>query len=555
MPGIESGPVAPAVSEREGEGRKPKPSFPPRVPCHLPERRTTMVTAFWLRAAAASAAHLRGTSEAGCSAAQRTLTAGRSGAAKVDSEREIKTKMHQLYKRVHPDLFQAYPKAKEANEKSFKLLQQFISDSGSSPAAGGRRSNNRGSVQFNFYLKSSSGAENVVVDEASTSESLQKIDVELHPPRYSTGWLGSENGKINPKLTPALNKLLKACGLDTIEVDETDAYDDAYAQDEPSFSSSPFWGPEGHSQLREFLPFAVDRLHNRRSPRSTSGQHLDMVRSTLRLFKGLTTSCAKDLPEEHKSASLNTLVKVLDADASINLTGLKMVLDQRFKVSPMGAIHVNAAALTSRNDWSTYLSSTEDLALARERSAFVDGIRLYEDQIAAELGIASLHCSCRVLEKGEACKHLLEEVLERARSGDHAKGGFLSSNKVVVDEAKTFSIDKNDGTIRVPLCTGAGEILDYLSANGMEADRITFGYDKELKELERLRSLVRSRLKLRIFTKDDKVTLHQFRQCSNRLVRMSKSLVTLTDGLNVRVSDENRLNLTGNSVDIAWDFA
>ena len=35
----------------------------------------------------------------------------------------MKQYLRELFKRVHPDLFHAYPVAREANEKSFKILQ------------------------------------------------------------------------------------------------------------------------------------------------------------------------------------------------------------------------------------------------------------------------------------------------------------------------------------------------------------------------------------------------------------------------------------------------
>jgi hypothetical protein len=35
----------------------------------------------------------------------------------------LKTKLRELYKRVHPDLFHDFPVARDSNEHSFKLLQ------------------------------------------------------------------------------------------------------------------------------------------------------------------------------------------------------------------------------------------------------------------------------------------------------------------------------------------------------------------------------------------------------------------------------------------------
>lgn len=35
----------------------------------------------------------------------------------------VKAQLRELYKKVHPDLFQNHEQARDANEKSFKLLQ------------------------------------------------------------------------------------------------------------------------------------------------------------------------------------------------------------------------------------------------------------------------------------------------------------------------------------------------------------------------------------------------------------------------------------------------
>ena len=46
----------------------------------------------------------------------------RSGSSTAEAP-ALKTKLRELYKRVHPDLFHDYPLAKDSNEHSFKLLQ------------------------------------------------------------------------------------------------------------------------------------------------------------------------------------------------------------------------------------------------------------------------------------------------------------------------------------------------------------------------------------------------------------------------------------------------
>ena len=458
---------------------------------------------------------------------------------KVDVEKEFKSKMNSLYKLVHPDLFHNYPEAKEANEKSFKLLQQFISDSNTQ--YGDKRAD---MFHFSFYLKKAGEG----LNGTSSSDALEKINIELQQPRYMTGWVGKDTG-INPELTPALNKLLKACGLDTIDVFSS------YESSKENFNVN-----YDDSNLKDFLPYAVDSLLKGRNSetveRLVRSQQLDMMRSTIRMFRGLTVTFSQKVSRRYsaeKMTCLNDLVRLLDKDKALDLRGIRFVLDEEFKVSPLGAIHVDIRALSGKKgEWSEYLSATRDLAVARVRSNFVEGIRIYEDKIATELGIASLHCSCKI-SHSEECKHFLDLLLQRVKSERVFHTDTCKAMKLIVDRREDFEISQRDGTVVIPVSKSVDQVVSYLKGSVSEALLITWKYEKELKELDRLKYLVRSRLKLRIYSKDDRVTLHQFRQCSNRLVRMSKSLVTLTEGLNLRVSEANRLH--DNSIDIAWDFA
>ena len=38
----------------------------------------------------------------------------------------LKTQIRELYKRIHPDKFHGFPPARDANEKSFKMLQEYL---------------------------------------------------------------------------------------------------------------------------------------------------------------------------------------------------------------------------------------------------------------------------------------------------------------------------------------------------------------------------------------------------------------------------------------------
>ena len=38
----------------------------------------------------------------------------------------LKSQLRELYKRIHPDRFHGFPPARDANEKSFKMLQEYL---------------------------------------------------------------------------------------------------------------------------------------------------------------------------------------------------------------------------------------------------------------------------------------------------------------------------------------------------------------------------------------------------------------------------------------------
>jgi hypothetical protein len=462
----------------------------------------------------------------------------------VDVNREIKAKMNALYKLVHPDLFHNYPEAKEENEASFKLLQQFISDSNTSYCD--RRAH---MFQFKFYLKSKNNSTDDGDGKfsAAVGDGLQKVDVALQQPRYMKGWVGDEAAGINPELAPALNKLLKACGLTTIDT----STHPSHTQEDSTWGARSFGFD---SSLKSFLPYAVEEWQSLSLSTTPLGR-LDAKRSALRLFRGVVVTCSKGLQDcSVAEACLTKLVQTLDGDHSLNLRGVRFVLDREFKISAAGAIHVDVNKLSTKESWIQYITKGQDLVAAKVRSKFIEEVRVSEDQVASKLGIASIHCAAKLLvSRPEDCKLFLENM-GKIKSGEGVWGTETCRPvKIVVDSGGECRLNQHDGTIVIPVTERLDKALSFIEENISQAVLTTMKYNKDLKELDRLKSVVRSRLKLRLYSKDDSVTIHQFRQCSNRLVRMSKSLVCHTESIKLRVSDRNRVKK--DCIDIAWDFA
>ncbi|KAK9862834.1 hypothetical protein WJX84_006695, partial [Apatococcus fuscideae] len=78
----------------------------------------------------------------------------------------LKTQLRELYKLIHPDLFHAHPPAQKENERSFKLLQEYLDAGkrGGNPAAAALPYN------FKFFLRKGDTETRQDSDASSTIE-------------------------------------------------------------------------------------------------------------------------------------------------------------------------------------------------------------------------------------------------------------------------------------------------------------------------------------------------------------------------------------------------
>ncbi|KAL6750148.1 hypothetical protein V8C86DRAFT_889233 [Haematococcus lacustris] len=120
-----------------------------------------------VRLSSSSASH--GHTEEGAGGSSSSSSGSSSGGGKAHAS--IKSGLRELYRLVHPDLWTAYPVAKAENERSFKLLQEYLSlarardaDSFQAPAA-------RVQYRFCFYMhpptQHSAGQEQARADQAA----------------------------------------------------------------------------------------------------------------------------------------------------------------------------------------------------------------------------------------------------------------------------------------------------------------------------------------------------------------------------------------------------
>lgn len=68
----------------------------------------------------------------------------------------MKSKLRELYKRIHPDLFHQHPEAQAENSRSFQLLQEYLD---AALQGGGERGGVLLPYRFVFYLHNDSACE------------------------------------------------------------------------------------------------------------------------------------------------------------------------------------------------------------------------------------------------------------------------------------------------------------------------------------------------------------------------------------------------------------
>ncbi|GIL52690.1 hypothetical protein Vafri_8509 [Volvox africanus] len=241
--------------------------------------------------------------------------AGNGGGGEANHALPLRAALRLLYKRVHPDLFHDLPRAKEENERSFKLLQEYVqlAQGGDvrSPAA-------RLPYRFAFYLReapqvveageserpaapatpplrpyvgarteqqqqqqvpvraaardseaSSNG--NPSCNDSAEVAGLHLVRVTLPPPAISAP--GAK--ELAAPTRKALIKLLAACGLDSTGKEGTADADDAVATEDG-----------GPLSLAAFLPDAVEAMRQAEAARASDpAVRVANLRGALRMHR------------------------------------------------------------------------------------------------------------------------------------------------------------------------------------------------------------------------------------------------------------------------------
>eukprot|EP00877_Chromochloris_zofingiensis_P009526 jgi/Chrzof1/4827/Cz15g00240.t1 len=209
-----------------------------------------------------------------------------SGFSSKSNKPTLKSALRSLYKKVHPDLFTDFPAEKAENERSFKLLQEYLS---AARATGPSGPADRTAFRFCFYVRKEDAAlaeiedvttdedQNATADEPSPS-SFQKCEVILPPPERAIP--GTDY--LPPSVNKALRKLLTSCGIpgDSF-ADDMDEGDVAAGVLQP---------------LTSFLQAAAEVVRQHESSSIGSDVRIANIRGAMRLARGVIVGvAAKDI--------------------------------------------------------------------------------------------------------------------------------------------------------------------------------------------------------------------------------------------------------------------
>jgi hypothetical protein len=134
----------------------------------------------------------------------------------------FKAQLRNLYRLIHPDFFHDWPAEREENERSFALLQEYLSTV--QEGAKGQAGSAGKGYHFIFYLRKAphsveaerpgsdskqreGGEEDGEESREELLEGLFRVSVTLPPPQTGRGRHGAETSRL------ALGKLLRAVGL------------------------------------------------------------------------------------------------------------------------------------------------------------------------------------------------------------------------------------------------------------------------------------------------------------------------------------------------------
>lgn len=453
----------------------------------------------------------------------------------------VRKQLRDLYKKVHPDLFasQGLDAARQTNEKSFKVLQDYLASAERGSNALHADSPQRFSLTF--YLRKpqsqSDGNNDAAATTLHSSNGLSEVSVTLPPP-----------GRRPPQeIYRGLNQLFSACGIDTL------THEDVLIQNLDT--------------LRSFLPVAVEAMHQARStydhrheasavcaafrlnhsirldlgssraPSSFSGGGEDRSRAAERLYSVLTKSLGDGLLEE--------------------LEGMHVALGNDNVVDGFGRIWLDGGG--AEQDWVEFLESIDLQRIRGLQKASVERYQL-EKSIAKLLRVQKVGAASDELRLSVDYSTFLNRML-RAEFPWHLAHRSMQSFPSVHAVVKSLEETGDDGpailtsgSLSIPVDATAAIVWDALRRYGPEAQKMAEARNQEDEKLSTLRRHVERRLQLRQLSQCTGITSSEFTLGCMKLLKHAEVLMPLVSGMKIRLAKSNGIDTRSAFIDIAWDF-
>ncbi|KAG7673594.1 hypothetical protein Ndes2526B_g02957 [Nannochloris sp. 'desiccata'] len=463
----------------------------------------------------------------------------------------VKKKLKELYRRVHPDFFHGANEAKAANEKSFKLLQEYLSAADHKYGSGNGGGHPNLPYKFNFYIKHQHSIQQHQTDKNDDNAKKEKssryhnVSLTLPPP----------NRALPHTTHHALTKLFSACGIEASAAEMTS----------DGTKNTTTTTTTGES-LSHWLPGIAELYYQSHGAYQGDPQlELKIIRTALQISHSISLLFGAELATRSVLPQLEAarrFANILD-QCPLEIYGLRIGLGDGFGTDASGTVWLHAEAETTT--WMKYLQEPGVIEWCHRRREKQFKVREKERQVAIVLGISLVLAPDSDVSNSEEYEVFLQRVLDSADQGLsidennfnkvclHVTAGSASSSSSSKEQQRIIS--DGEGRIIVPVSSSTTELFSALRRLGPEAQRCAEIASKEEAEMLNLKTRVERKLHLRKLKWHPDLPAHKFRAGCLRMLEHSSTLGPLLDGLPVRLGEVNAFYPGQSHIDISWSFS
>ena len=432
---------------------------------------------------------------------------------------DAKAKLRLFYLLIHPDLFYGDSERARVNEKSFKLLQDFVSNASLAGLANSHQTsapNYHAAYQLEFYVN---------------RDQNPKISVTLPAPSSASPMAIRRN----------LNKLFRAA-----DIDELVCYD----EDRDTHTSMPL-------SLQEFIPLVHEQYLHDLTDTSTPDVSLRTMLAALHYSRRLRIVFSKDAERSSHSALWKLTIlrdfagKCLE-ECSPELDGLTVGFGRNFSQDvSQGAIWLDSTA--SPETWVRFLKNV-NLRQLHEGLEMRAAVRQLAYEAAGVLGVASIQYAD---ETNDTENYLYESMLlSILRWTPPESATFEGIDLIVVSGELAPDGTEKDidcGILHVSVSDSPTRIYEILKQYGPKAQEHVRRRRHAAAKAKALVSQVERTLRLRLLSKHPDLEEYRYKAACQRLLANANELHVL-EGLKLRVGEKNAYVKGRGLVEIAWDF-